>query len=81
MSADGECEFTRIASGTSELAEDLDRALGRATIPVRDVPATILNLMGLDDDQLRYLHSGRLRQLTDIGGSVLDGIIHQTPTS
>ncbi len=44
-------------------------------IHIRDVHATILNLMGLDDDQLRYLHAGRLRQLTDIGGEVLDEII------
>ena len=44
-------------------------------IPVRNVHATILNLMGLDDDALRYLHAGRLRQLTDIGGDVLEPII------
>ncbi|MCA9212190.1 MAG: DUF1501 domain-containing protein [Planctomycetales bacterium] len=44
-------------------------------IPIRDVHATILDLMGLDDDQLRYLHAGRQRQLTDIGGYVLDEII------
>lgn len=44
-------------------------------IHIRDVHATILNLMGLDDDQLRYQHAGRLRQLTDIGGEVLHDII------
>lgn len=44
-------------------------------IPVRDVHATILNLLGLDDAQLRYLHAGRLRQLTDIGGQVLDDLM------
>lgn len=44
-------------------------------IPIRDVHATILNLMGLEDDELRYLHAGRMRQLTDIGGYVLDDII------
>ena len=44
-------------------------------IPVRDVHATILELMGLDDQQLRYLHAGRYRQLTDIGGEVLRDII------
>ena len=44
-------------------------------IPIRDVHATILNLLGLDDDELRYLHAGRLRQLTDIGGTVLDDLI------
>lgn len=44
-------------------------------IHIRDVHATILNLMGLDDEKLRYLYAGRLRQLTDIGGQVLQGII------
>ena len=44
-------------------------------IHIRDVHATLLNLLGLDDDELRYLHAGRYRQLTDIGGQVLDEII------
>ena len=44
-------------------------------IPLRNVHATILDLMGLDDERLRYLHAGRFRQLTDIGGQVLSEII------
>jgi hypothetical protein len=44
-------------------------------IHIRDVHATILDLMGLDDERLRFLHAGRLRRLTDIGGQVLDEII------
>ena len=44
-------------------------------IPIRDVHATILDLMGLSDDELRFLHAGRMRQLTDIGGYVLDELI------
>jgi hypothetical protein len=44
-------------------------------IPIRDVHATILNLMGLEDDELRYLHAGRQRQLTDIGGYVLHELL------
>ncbi len=44
-------------------------------IPIRDVHATILNLMGLTDTRLSYLHAGRFRKLTDIGGNVLKGII------
>jgi len=44
-------------------------------IPVRDVHATILSLMGLEDERLRFLHAGRLRRLTDIGGQVLHEII------
>lgn len=50
------------------------RAAGEP-IPIRDVHATILDLMGLDDEQLRYLHAGRLRRLTDIGGYVLKDLI------
>ena len=49
------------------------RSIGEG-IHIRDVHATVLNLMGLDDDLLRYKHAGRQRQLTDIGGNVLDGI-------
>lgn len=44
-------------------------------IHIRDVHATLLNLMGLDDETLRFLHAGRLRRLTDIGGNVLSGMI------
>ena len=44
-------------------------------IPIRNVHATILDLLGLDDQRLRYLHAGRFRQLTDIGGEVLQEII------
>jgi hypothetical protein len=44
-------------------------------IPMRDVHATVLDLMGLDDARLTYLHAGRFRKLTDIGGSVLKEII------
>lgn len=44
-------------------------------IPMRDVHATVLNLMGLRDDRLTYLHAGRYRRLTDIGGQVLTPIV------
>ncbi len=44
-------------------------------IPIRDVHATLLHLMGLDDEQLTWHHAGRLRKLTDIGGSVLSPIL------
>lgn len=44
-------------------------------IPIRNVHATILDLMGLEDERLRYLHAGRLRRLTDIGGDVLQEVI------
>ena len=50
------------------------RSVG-APIHMRDVHATLLRLMGLDDDRLTYLYGGRLRRLTDIGGQVLSEII------
>lgn len=50
------------------------KAIGEP-IPLRDVHATILNLLGLDDERLTYLHAGRFRKLTDIGGRVLTEVI------
>ncbi|MGE3818158.1 MAG: DUF1501 domain-containing protein [Isosphaeraceae bacterium] len=50
------------------------RAAGEE-VPVRDVHATILRLMGLDQDRLSVLHSGRFKRLTDVGGRVIDEII------
>lgn len=44
-------------------------------IPLRDVHATFLQLMGLDQNRLTYLHAGRYKKLTDIGGRVITEII------
>ena len=50
------------------------RAAGEE-VPVRDVHATILRLMGLDQNRLTYLHAGRYKKLTDIGGRVIQEIL------
>jgi hypothetical protein len=44
-------------------------------VPLRDVHATLLHLMGLDQNRLTYLHAGRYKKLTDIGGRVIKEII------
>ncbi|HTM49908.1 MAG TPA: DUF1501 domain-containing protein [Bryobacteraceae bacterium] len=44
-------------------------------IPLRDVHATILRLMGLDQNRLSYLHAGRYKKLTDIGGRVIGEVM------
>ncbi|MEO7651283.1 MAG: DUF1501 domain-containing protein, partial [Bryobacteraceae bacterium] len=44
-------------------------------IPLRDVHATILRLMGLDQNRLTYLHAGRYKKLTDIGGRVITEVL------
>jgi len=50
------------------------RAAGEP-IPVRDVHATLLRLLGLDQERLTYLHAGRYKKLTDIGGRVIKEVI------
>lgn len=42
---------------------------------LRDVHATILDAMGLSDSRLNYLHAGRFRRLTDIGGNVIRQVL------
>ena len=50
------------------------RAAGNP-IPLRDVHATVLQLIGLDQNRLTYLHAGRYKKLTDIGGRVIGEIV------
>ncbi len=42
---------------------------------IRDVHATILHLMGLNDMWLTYYHAGRNRRLTDTGGQLIHQIL------
>jgi hypothetical protein len=50
----------------------------RATVQphhMRDFHATILHLLGLDQNQLWFLHNGRNEKLTDFGGSVIQEML------
>ncbi len=44
-------------------------------VPLRDVHATLLHLMGLNQNRLTYLHAGRYKKLTDIGGRVIKEVL------
>ncbi len=44
-------------------------------VHVNDLHATILHLMGLDHTRLTYLHSGRDERLTNVAGSVIEGLL------
>jgi Protein of unknown function (DUF1501) len=44
-------------------------------IPIRDFHATLLWLLGLDQNRLTYLNAGRFKKLTDIGGRVIREVI------
>ena len=50
------------------------RAAGEE-IPIRDVHTTLLHLLGLDQNRLNFLHAGRYKKLTDIGGRVIQEIV------
>lgn len=50
------------------------RAAGEE-IPVRDFHATLLHLLGLDQNRLTFLHAGRYKKLTDIGGRIIREVI------
>lgn len=41
----------------------------------RDIHATMLHLLGLDQMKLTYLHNGRNERLTDFGGTVIDKLL------
>ncbi len=41
----------------------------------RDIHASILHLMGLDQMKLTYLHNGRFERLTDFGGNVIEPLV------
>ena len=42
---------------------------------MHDLHATLLHLLGLDHEQLTYRYAGRDFRLTDVQGSVVQGIM------
>jgi uncharacterized protein (DUF1501 family) len=44
-------------------------------VHVHDLHATILHLLGIDHEQLTYLHNGRNERLTDVAGKVVREIL------
>jgi hypothetical protein len=62
------------ASDAGQTDEFGVRGIGEEIL-MRDFHATILHLLGLDDSALTFLHDGRFKRLTDLGGRVLDDIL------
>jgi hypothetical protein len=60
---------------TAGATDDFGLRAAEEPIPLRDLHATILHLLGLDQAALTHLHEGRFKRLTDIGGKVLDKIL------
>lgn len=55
--------------------DDFSVRAAESEIPIRDVHATLLHLMGLDQNRLSVLHAGRYKKLTDIGGRVIAEVV------
>ncbi|MBT6493291.1 MAG: DUF1501 domain-containing protein, partial [Planctomycetaceae bacterium] len=43
--------------------------------PIRDLHATILHQLGLDDNKLTHFHEGRFKQLSQTGAKVIEELI------
>jgi hypothetical protein len=43
--------------------------------PIKDFHVTLLHLLGLDDNKLRYLHAGREKQLSQTGGELIREVL------
>ncbi len=55
--------------------DELGEQIASAKHPIRDIHATILQALGIDNHLLTFLHNGRLQRLTDTGGSVIPGVL------
>jgi len=44
-------------------------------VHIHDLHATILHLMGLDHERLTYFHQGRNERLTDVYGTIVEGVL------
>ena len=54
--------------------DDLGLRAVEKPFTMRDFHATVLHSLGLDQNQLWYLHNGRHEKLTDFGGSVIEEV-------
>jgi hypothetical protein len=55
--------------------DDFGYNITKDPVHVHDFHATILNLMGLNHEQLTFKHLGRRYRLTDVAGQVVNGLI------
>jgi hypothetical protein len=69
--AGGGCRAGETIGATDELgAEAVDEVHH-----IRDLHVTLLHLLGLDDNRLTYYHAGRFKQLSQFGGTLINGLI------
>jgi hypothetical protein len=69
--AGGSVEEGHYVGATDKIGENA----GEGIHPVCDIPVSILNMPGFDDDKLTYFHQGRYKQLSQTGGSVIEELV------
>jgi hypothetical protein len=55
--------------------DELGAKAAEVVHPLKDFHVTLLRLLGLDDNKLTYFHSGRFKQLSQTGGSVIPELL------
>jgi hypothetical protein len=55
--------------------DDVGGAAVEVVHPLRDFHVTLLHLLGLDDNRLRYFHAGRDKQLSQVGGELIKPLL------
>ena len=55
--------------------DDFSYNIVQDPVHVHDFQATLLHLMGIDHERLTFKHEGRRYRLTDVHGSVVDGLL------
>jgi hypothetical protein len=56
-------------------SDDLGYKVAKDEVHVHDFHATILHLLGFDHTRLTFRHAGRDFRLTDVAGTVVQGIL------
>lgn len=69
--AGGGVKAGQVVGATDEIGEKAVEVVH----PLRDLHVTLLRLLGLDDSKLTYFHSGRFKQLSQVGGQVIRELI------
>jgi uncharacterized protein (DUF1501 family) len=55
--------------------DDFSYNIGQDPVHVHDLHATILHLLGIDHERLTHRHQGRRYRLTDVHGTIVDGVL------
>ena len=56
-------------------SDEIGYYAGENPAQVYDLHATVLRLLGIDHKKLTYYHNGIQRRLTDVHGSVIEGVL------